>query len=792
MPANQSDSSPLRNQQRSASASKSPIPSSTPTQPVRRRPTVNGNNKTNSLQNVSENLVQELERERSKVESLNSIISAAEEREIDTKKELMNWKSKVDQLTMSLERMEIELVQNQEVKIELEKVKKDLEKFRNLSKDRERQKLHLAEEFEASKASWVQDEANLRSRLLSATTQLASLQKSINSDPNHETPDDQFIQPQDQSENSLSTALTQSDQSLQQNIQLTRELETIKKEKLTLESDLERAISELETFKSQLIDIERVNQQLMDDNESYQILVGERTLMGGFDLKQLLAGNRSEPFDQFHNSPHSISSASTAPSLAGVEEEEEASLDEDADDVIERAVLESHGNGSRASGAVEAGVSQSFRRKQKRPIKDSVGTGLDLAAELAQAEEIEIGKNQRKKELEDSNLKKNNKKRDQEIKNLQDANKALVLYISKILDRISAHEGFETILANDYAKNGGHPSTIKLPAPETSNPSGTTTNKIGGFLASMTRSSNPSDLRPFNLHGNSTTGASANTATATAHSTGTSGANPKRTSWFQYFTNKSPSPNAASGIKPLRLGLSSSATSGGGSAQTSAGLSGGGSSVKEAIGSEEDDEESRARERQLAGMKLHGLIKPERMNGEFQGKDQNTIRASRRSSSMYGVSPLVTGRSSQEKRISADLMGGGLQNPLQQAFPVSNELVGSPPCMTPAGLIKRGEEREKESKMNLEKGQASGFTEIEIRGHRMRPSAARQLSTATTSNNVNLSGPLSPTASQNRNGMKDLKITNPESNPDKQQSNTNEGLLARTARRISMMGSSRP
>jgi hypothetical protein len=275
---------------------------------------------------------------------------------------------------------------------------------------------------------------------------------------------------------------------------LKAEVEALKAQQAANQATMEQAIASSETLKTQLADLERVNEQLMDDNESYQFLVGERTLMGGFDIKQLLRVDEGEaapgpsPVAR-RNSP----SSSSTPSLEGVEEEdEEEDEDEDADAAIERAVLESHGDGSRTTGAVEAGISKNTKPKRiPNRRNEPTGLGLDLAAELAQAEETQVHQG-RKIELEErKKTKKINKDKDTgrlcpqsiiacvgeptrffffwggacanfsfshflttEIKALQDTNKALVLYISKILDRISAHDGFEKVLSSDYTKDG--------------------------------------------------------------------------------------------------------------------------------------------------------------------------------------------------------------------------------------------------------------------------------------------------------------------------------------------------
>jgi hypothetical protein len=43
-------------------------------------------------------------------------------------------------------------------------------------------------------------------------------------------------------------------------------------------------------LQSQLVDLKRVNKELQEENESYNILLRERTLTGQFDLSEQLNG----------------------------------------------------------------------------------------------------------------------------------------------------------------------------------------------------------------------------------------------------------------------------------------------------------------------------------------------------------------------------------------------------------------------------------------------------------------------------------------------------------------------
>ncbi|WAR53618.1 hypothetical protein PtB15_3B126 [Puccinia triticina] len=696
----------------------------------------------------------ELERERAKVSSLKALITAAEEKEADATAECANWRSKADQLASTIDRMEADLVEAQEIKTQYERTTKELEKLKAAHKELERTQFQQADEAEASKAAWAEEEANLRAQLSTSNAQLVTLQKQYAETTKADSVPSQPVSP---IKSAMPAELPNRLEEEHTSAALKAELEALKAQQAANQTSMEQALASAETLKTQLADLERVNEQLMDDNESYQFLVGERTLMGGFDIKQLLRVDESESTPGPTPAPRRTSpSSSSTPSLEGVEEEDEdAEDDEDADAAIERAILESHGDGTRTTGAVEAGISKTTKPKRiPNRRNEPSGLGLDLAAELAQAEETEVHQG-RKVELEErKKAKKINKDRDQEIKALQDTNKALVLYISKILDRISAHDGFEKVLSSDYNSPARQRTRSATTAHATSSDS---QSAKGGLSNNASTAANPAA---------------------------------KRSSWLQYFGMRSP-PAASNNIKPLRLGTGTSVTPG--ASAPSAGLSGGWAGVKEQPEPEEDDDEARARERRIAEMKLHGTFKADSTSPAESGKPKDaTIRANRRSSSMYGHSQSATAAVEEKRRNSGEIAGASKLSLLPS---IDSSLVP----LTPAGLLKRTEEREKESKINLEKGQASGFTEIEIRGHRMRPSVARQsttpnhpLSPAQSNFSVSpgrsASGPTPVVPAPAPGGIKGLKMTadlNTTAEP------ASEGLLARTARRISMMSGSK-
>lgn len=291
------------------------------------------------------------------------------------------------------------------------------------------------------------------------------------------------------------------------------------------------------------------------------------------------------------------------------------------------------------------------------------------------------------------------------------------------------------------------------------------TNLANSFLNVLTKSSSTSggtapDRKALNL---------ANSTTVAA---GTAAAAPQRTSWLQFFT-ASKSPPANAGIKPLKLGTTTGA------------LGGSWQGVRDSATGDEDEEDVRERERLNAELKLHGIDKSAghpgvQRSATLDGTTSASTRASRRGSSMYGAGSAA---SLIGKRMSAE------------AGMFSSSCPASPPAITPAAVLKRSEERERESRVNLEKGQASGFTEIEIRGSRLRPANQQRHSGTLSPNSTHSPGITSPTTpgvgwpsatTPTTGGIKDLKMAS-----DLQPAGPapEEGLLARTAKRISLMRS---
>ena len=252
-------------------------------------------------------------------------------------------------------------------------------------------------------------------------------------------------------------------------------------------------------MQTQLIDLKRVNQELQEENESYMILLREKTLSGQFDLMKQVGGVTGTSDD---GSDDDREGGTDVGSLLSLGRSTLDRVEEEAAEVPDSEFPEDMS---------DSGVSQSLRgsRHPSRPRRTSshmprgesladlpiTGPGLDLAAELGRAENKDIlagntiddrdrtfpntkGKRYKKgteklSHSESVRIESSASTTDidalrTEVKSLKDANKALSLYASKIIDRIISQEGFEHVLAIDYDKEPPTPSTATIPHPSSS------------------------------------------------------------------------------------------------------------------------------------------------------------------------------------------------------------------------------------------------------------------------------------------------------------------------------------
>lgn len=274
------------------------------------------------------------------------------------------------------------------------------------------------------------------------------------------------------------------------------EMTALKLELSTLSTSHASLQNTLVLLQTQLVDLKRVNNQLQEENESYNILLREKTLSGQYDIFRQVREDSPGSDDEDEGGQtddlgdvRSVRSGAHSTQLGTVDEHPD-------EDHLHTDLGTDHGNDLMPNSDDEGSLARegSTRGKRSRHGRKSrggsdsppprgeslaglpiTGPGLDLAAELGRAENKDIlgghpvdvsgppkdkrGKKgvseSRKVSAADPGMERTDPLNEvdtlrTEIKSLKDANKALSLYASKIIDRIIAQEGFEHVLAADY------------------------------------------------------------------------------------------------------------------------------------------------------------------------------------------------------------------------------------------------------------------------------------------------------------------------------------------------------
>ena len=403
------------------------------------------------------------------------------------------------------------------------------------------------------------------------------------------------------------------------------EMTSLRLELSTLSTSYASLQSTLVLLQTQLADLKRVNRELQEENESYMILLREKTLSGQYDVSKQVAGAQS------------------------VESHEDGTDDDtDADDSVDVGSLRSFGRSmlDRVDEMPEDNLEHEFGRLRARdadstssagrprhhprhgrrreasesPRGESLaglpitGPGLDLAAELGRAENKDIlegnvfdspdrpvvdvkGKKGKKKNekplssemspgLEPSASSTDIEALRTEVKALKDANKALSLYASKIIDRIIAQEGFEHVLAIDYQAQTSPNSPLPTAVPMTQRSPVKAQKVRPQTIMVGNSSSNPMESFRF--------GASLQTAVPKPPPAPPPRANRRSLSFdwktFSFSGNEKKTENP--GLRPLTLKPGSTALTG-----------------ARKLDTVEDENDRRERERLNATMKLMGITK---------------------------------------------------------------------------------------------------------------------------------------------------------------------------------------
>ena len=507
----------------------------------------------------------------------------------------------------------------------------------------------------------------------------------------------------------------------------------------TLSTSYSSLQSTLVLLQTQLIDLKRVNNELQEENESYMILLRERTLSGHYDLRKQVGGDssdeESEETDDADMDMDDASLRSNARSaLERVEEEEhhdqpesleaelERSLQPDDDEDTSSSRKERSRQQGRKRGASTSTSPSGARGGESLAGLPITGPGLDLAAELGRAENKDILEGNPVEEQDRSVVNGRSKRARKdtigrklpasestdtnasghpdmdalrtEVKALKDANKALSLYASKIIDRIISQEGFEHVLAADYEKTPQTPTVAQAKPPK----------------------ARPVSISAFSGFGLSTPATKTEfPKTETASTTPViSPPNPRaqrRSMSFDFRgffggTEKKPDPN----LRPLSLKPGQTSVTGGRKLET-----------------EEDEEDRKERERMNATMKLMGIQpaappSPAVMQKTVSspGPLPTSPAVSSKRFSFFGRSNSTGGEGSPASSIHST---PAMSSPAPKEFGgnLTEEALEQAEAQHSLAAL---DARERSLSAEIAKGSSSGFTEIQPRtGRRSRRSA---------------------------------------------------------------------
>lgn len=448
------------------------------------------------------------------LQNKDQIISNLTAENDDLTSALNTTEQRLNELYTEQSRSEVELAQRIDISDKLRTQVRELEKEK---RDIHRRYNEQTATFEAERQAFYDNEQHLKSRILSLTHPRKPPEPDIaDTEPESEVEPDneEEVQNNHRTENISHRYLHDAEAEPAEMTSLRLELSTLS----TSYSSLQSTLVLLQT---QLVDLKRVNNELQEENESYMILLREKTLSGQFDLMRQVGGGSSNGGDDEEEDEESAEDADVG-SLRSTARSTLDRVDEEHEDNLERQLERS------LESDIDSPASRHLARQSRKrtpsmssgPRGESLadlpitGPGLDLAAELGRAENKDMlagnameertalnGKVKRSKRGSDSRkissseggLDTSGPVNDidalrTEVKSLKDANKALSLYASKIIDRIIAQEGFEHVLAIDYDKDARTPTTGAPPVPK---PSAThTKNRPQSVIVGRT-SSNP-------------------------------------------------------------------------------------------------------------------------------------------------------------------------------------------------------------------------------------------------------------------------------------------------------------
>ncbi|KAJ7361624.1 hypothetical protein DFH08DRAFT_379577 [Mycena albidolilacea] len=410
--------------------------------------------------------------------------------------------TRINELYTDQSRSELDLAQRIEISENLRSQVRELEKEK---RDIQRRYNEQTTTFEAERQAFYDNEQHLKSRIMSLTQ--ARRQPDRHVDVSSLTADTESIVDVEEEENPPQEAEPKQDMDDPETEPA--EMTSLRLELSTLSTSHSSLQSTLVLLQTQLVDLKRVNHELQEENESYMILLRERTLSGQFNVMHQVGGGSSDGETEDEDEEDERASADVGSLrsagrsvLDKVEEEEDGQEVETLEQQLERSLSSPRETDSPSSmrpprsGRKRTGSQSHSPSVRGESLADLpiTGPGLDLAAELGRAENKDILDGNVVDDQDHSvlNSKKRSKKGSSgrkdfdasgglepsgslndvdalrsEVKSLKDANKALSLYASKIIDRIISQEGFEHVLAVDYEKEPQTPRTPSTAVPMT-------------------------------------------------------------------------------------------------------------------------------------------------------------------------------------------------------------------------------------------------------------------------------------------------------------------------------------
>ncbi|KAL0072080.1 hypothetical protein AAF712_001003 [Marasmius tenuissimus] len=382
--------------------------------------------------------------------------------------------SRLNELYAEQNRSENELSQRIEL---IDKLRSQVRELEKEKRDVLRRYNEQTATFDAERQAFYDNEQHLKSRIQSLSqARRRPPEPSIVSEAESETEFEEDEPSRDEDKPAK--------QDLNDPEQEPAEITALKLELSTLSTSYSSLQSTLVLLQTQLVDLKRVNHELQEENESYMILLREKTLSGQYDPMKQMRTSGSDDDDDSADVGSLRSIGRNA--LDRVDEEAEESLGQELERAGEAQDTDSVSSrtGRSRQGGRQRGLSTSNSPPRGESLADLpiTGPGLDLAAELGRAENKDILEGNAVEDRDRSVLNKSKRSRRDlkasesgglessasmsdldslrsEVKALKDANKALSLYASKIIDRIIAQEGFEHVLAVDYENEPPTPST---------------------------------------------------------------------------------------------------------------------------------------------------------------------------------------------------------------------------------------------------------------------------------------------------------------------------------------------